>query len=201
MTNQPLATSFATTPSGLVHPVHAPAVPHPLLGDDALGGEARQVDGVDELQVRHVVAAARGHTERGDGVERPRRDVPQDRERLDEVREFVEQRGLGRRELVVVGPRADQFGDRIKQKDRTPEDVERIATEFMKDMADNPDKYLSLPTKDSLDYKAMATMSDGQMYDPTNPLHFLEAEPATFAAIMAAWNPRRGRYSPIDQSC
>lgn len=84
---------------------------------------------------------------------------------------------------------ADQFGDRIKQKDRTPEDVERIATEFMKDMADNPEKYLSLPTKDSLDYKAMATMSDGQMYDKNNPLHYLEAEPATFAALEALKNP------------
>ena len=53
LTNQPLATSFATTPSGLVHPVHAPAVPHPLLGDDALGG----VDIEEEVR-KNVIATS-----------------------------------------------------------------------------------------------------------------------------------------------
>jgi hypothetical protein len=109
---------------------------------------------------------------------------------------------------------AAQFGDRIKQKDRTPDDVERIADQAIDDMlasvADAPRRsgaprlkaismaerdarraasVVALPTKDSLDYKGMVTMSDGKVYDENNPLHYVEATPATFVALEAMNNP------------
>lgn len=100
---------------------------------------------------------------------------------------------------------ADQFGPLIKQKDRTAEDVERIATGVIKEMIDSVGLYsryggtpleeradksvVALPTADTLDYKAMATMSDGKPYDENNPLHYVEAEPATFAALKALNDP------------
>ena len=109
---------------------------------------------------------------------------------------------------------ADQFGPLIKQKDRTPEDVERIAYQVIDDMlasvADAPRRtgaprlkaisvaerdarraasVVALPTKDSLDYKGMITMSDGKTYDENNPLHYVEATPATFAALEAVNDP------------
>jgi hypothetical protein len=88
---------------------------------------------------------------------------------------------------------ADQFGPLIKQKDRTPEDVERIAMQALKDMGEDLDNLLSVPTADTLDYKAMATMSDGKLYDENNPLHYVEATPATFAALEAMNNPQLRR--------
>jgi len=114
---------------------------------------------------------------------------------------------------------ADQFGPLIKQKDRTPEDAERIADEQidamlasvrpysrltaegrampalrrdLKEAADaehNAKSVVALPTADTLDYKGMITMSDGKTYDPNNPLHYVEAGPATFAALQAMENP------------
>ena len=110
---------------------------------------------------------------------------------------------------------AAQFGDRIKQKDRTPEDVERIADQAIDEMlasvADAPLRtgaprlksvsmaerdarraasVVALPTADSLDYKGMITMSDGKPYDENNPLHYVEATPATFAALQAVNDPQ-----------
>jgi len=40
---------------------------------------------------------------------------------------------------------ADQFGQDIKQKDRTPEDVERIARDRLLDMLRNPEDYVAAP--------------------------------------------------------
>jgi len=85
---------------------------------------------------------------------------------------------------------ADQFGDFIKQKDRTPEDVERIASGYLQDMALSPDKYIAAPTEDSLDYRAQTIMSDGKPYDADNALHYVEADVATFAALKVLENPR-----------
>ena len=40
---------------------------------------------------------------------------------------------------------ADQFGQDIKAKDRTPEDVERIAKDYLIDMERNPENYVTMP--------------------------------------------------------
>ena len=85
---------------------------------------------------------------------------------------------------------ADQFGKDIKQKDRTPDDVERIAKDYLTDMERSPDKYISAPTEDSLDYKAQTIMSDGKPFDIDNPLHYVEADVTTFAALQALDNKR-----------
>lgn len=55
MTNNAFG-QFATTPSGLVHPVHAPAAPHPLLGDDTLGG----VDIEEEVRKNVITTSVDG---------------------------------------------------------------------------------------------------------------------------------------------
>jgi len=128
---------------------------------------------------------------------------------------------------------ADQFGDFIKQKDRTPEDVERIASEYLENMGNDPLAYIAAPyipsdlfkkyEKDpaslskeqrelvekyekldaensadaaieleklklkltSLDYTTPTIMSDGKVYDADNPLHYVEANVDTFAALKA----------------
>jgi hypothetical protein len=80
---------------------------------------------------------------------------------------------------------ADQFGQDIKQKDRTPEDVERIAKDYLKDMERSPDKYIAAPTEDSLDYKAQTKMPDGKFFDVNNPLHYVQADATVFAALKA----------------
>jgi hypothetical protein len=110
---------------------------------------------------------------------------------------------------------ADQFGPLIKQKDRTPADVERIGAQVIDDMLNSVSplprntgaprlkseaaklraehdakSVVALPTADSLDYKGMVTMSDGKVYDENNPLHYVEATPATFAALEAVNNPQ-----------
>jgi hypothetical protein len=110
---------------------------------------------------------------------------------------------------------AAQFGDLIKQKDRTPEDVERIGAQVIDDMLNSVSpmprntgaprprseaeklqaehdakSVVALPTADSLDYKGMVTMSDGKVYDENNPLHYVEATPVTFAALQAMNDPR-----------
>jgi hypothetical protein len=90
---------------------------------------------------------------------------------------------------------AAQFGDLIKQKDRTPEDVERIGAQVIDDMlnsvwGDVAGSVVAMPTADSLDYAGMTKMSDGKTYDENNPLHYVEATPATFAALEAMNNPR-----------
>ena len=85
---------------------------------------------------------------------------------------------------------ADQFGDFIKQKDRTPEDVERIAAGYLTDMSRSPDKYIVAPTEDSLDYRAQTIMSDGKPYDADNALHYVEADITTFVALKVLEDPR-----------
>jgi hypothetical protein len=90
---------------------------------------------------------------------------------------------------------AAQFGDRIKQKDRTPEDVERIGADVIDEMmtsvwGDPDQSVVAMPTADSLDYRKATIMSDGKPYDENNPLHYVEATPATFAALEALNNQR-----------
>lgn len=128
---------------------------------------------------------------------------------------------------------SDQFGDFIKQKDRTPEDVERIASGYLEHMGNDPTAYIEVPytpneifkkydknpeslTKEqqelvekykaldaensadaaieleklklkltSLDYTSPTIMSDGKVYDENNPLHYVEANVDTFAALKA----------------
>lgn len=128
---------------------------------------------------------------------------------------------------------ADQFGDSIKQKDRTPEDVERIASEYLENMGNDPlahiatpyipsdlfkkyekdpaslfkeqrelvEKYEKLDAENSadsaieleklklkltsLDYTTPTIMSDGKVYDENSPLHYVEADINTFAALKA----------------
>lgn len=84
---------------------------------------------------------------------------------------------------------ADQFGPLIKQKDRTPEDAERIAGEVMQEMRNDPYKYFAEPKVEKLDYVSSLRMPDGSTFDPNNLLHLAEASVETLAAYKAASNP------------
>jgi hypothetical protein len=84
---------------------------------------------------------------------------------------------------------ADQFGTMIKQPDRKPEDVERIALGYLKDMVDSPEKFVAQADKDKIDYKSQTIMSDGKPYDENNPLHYVEADVGTYAALKALEEP------------
>ena len=88
---------------------------------------------------------------------------------------------------------AEQFGPEIKQKDRTVEDVDRIAAGYINQMDNNPENFVAQVDKDKLDYKGMATMSDGKIYDPDNLQHFVEADITTLAAKEALSNPELAR--------
>jgi len=89
---------------------------------------------------------------------------------------------------------ADQFGGDIKQKDRTPEDANRIGRDYLDDMYNevatpqgkldfSSGKYIKFADPNKLDYSTV--MSDGKNYDPNSALHYVEAEPATFANLKA----------------
>ena len=80
---------------------------------------------------------------------------------------------------------ASQFAQYIKQKDRTPEDVNRIGMEFLDSMAGAPFDYVAEADPNKLDYKSDTVMSDGKVFDPENPLHLVEATPTTFVALKA----------------
>lgn len=84
---------------------------------------------------------------------------------------------------------ADQFGPLIKQADRTPEDVERIADKYITDMKRRPEEYVPFVDGAKLDYAAQTTMSDGKQFDPENPLHYVEATAVTFTAKEAQEDP------------
>ncbi len=84
---------------------------------------------------------------------------------------------------------ADQFGPLIKQADRKPEDVERIAMDYIYQMESSPKQYVPLVDPKKLDYTSSTIMSDGKPYDADNPLHYVEATPVTFAALEAQTDP------------
>jgi len=84
---------------------------------------------------------------------------------------------------------AEQFGPEIKQKDRTPEDVDRIALEHLYRMEMEPQDFVEFVEYKKLDYKAQATMSDGTLYDADNLKHFAETDTGIVAASEALNDP------------
>jgi hypothetical protein len=80
---------------------------------------------------------------------------------------------------------AENFPQYIKQKDRTPEDVDRIGGEYLLDMRRETPDYVASAEPNRLDYKSDTIMSDGTVFDPENPLHLVEATPTTFVALEA----------------
>ena len=84
---------------------------------------------------------------------------------------------------------AENFPQYIKQKDRTPEDVDRIGDAYLSDMFARPEDYVAAAEPDRLDYKSDTIMSDGTVFDPENPLHLVEATPTTFVALQAQKQP------------
>jgi hypothetical protein len=80
---------------------------------------------------------------------------------------------------------AEQFGPDIKQKDRTVQDAERIGTEYMDKMYNDPYEYVQRADPDKLDYTSATIMSDGKKFDPDNALHYVEADAAVFANLKA----------------
>ena len=85
---------------------------------------------------------------------------------------------------------AEQFGPEIKQKDRTPEDVERLAAGYLTMMDVSPEDYIAQVDGDKLDYKSALIMPDGKVYDEENPLHFVEANIETVNAAEAINSPQ-----------
>jgi hypothetical protein len=83
---------------------------------------------------------------------------------------------------------AEQFGPEIKQKDRTAEDVDRLASVYLSKMILRPQDYVAQANPDRLDYKAGATMADGTLYDENNLLHFVEADMAQLVSHEALNN-------------
>ena len=78
---------------------------------------------------------------------------------------------------------AAQFGLEIKQKDRTPEDANRIGVQRLALMLKNSEDYVAPAEPEKLDYRAI--MSDGKPYDEKNPLHYVEADAITLANVEA----------------
>ena len=76
---------------------------------------------------------------------------------------------------------AEQFGLEIKQKDRTPEDVERIATEQLNRMLRDPEKTIPQVDAGALDFASFTRMPDGRQYDATSVDDFFTADPQIIA--------------------
>jgi len=95
---------------------------------------------------------------------------------------------------------AEQFGPDIKQKDRTVQDAERIGTEYMDKMYNEPYDYVQRADPDKLDYTSATTMSDGKQFDPDNALHYVEADAAVFANLKAQadWDLRDREATAIN---
>ena len=95
---------------------------------------------------------------------------------------------------------AEQFGPDIKQKDRTVQDAERIGTEYMDKMYNEPYDYVQRADPDKLDYTSATIMSDGKKFDPDNALHYVEADAAVFANLKAQedWDLRDREATQIN---
>ena len=68
---------------------------------------------------------------------------------------------------------SEAFGVDIKQKDRTPEDVERIAEDYLGSVGTSPEDHVKQTDPEKLSYTVQ--MSDGKELDLDNPLHYVEA--------------------------
>lgn len=68
---------------------------------------------------------------------------------------------------------SEAFGLDIKQKDRTPEDVERIAKDYLESVISLPGDHVKQTDPEKLSYTVR--MSDGTELDLNNPLHYVEA--------------------------
>lgn len=66
---------------------------------------------------------------------------------------------------------AQQFGDRIKQSDRTLADADRIAKGYIKEFVENPSAFLPVVTGEKLNVDTFLRMPDGTMYDPKKLEH------------------------------
>ena len=95
---------------------------------------------------------------------------------------------------------AEQFGPDIKQKDRTVQDAERIGTDYMDKMYNDPYEYVQRADPDKLDYTSATIMSDGKKFDPDNALHYVEADAAVFANLKAQqdWDLRDREATQIN---
>jgi hypothetical protein len=78
---------------------------------------------------------------------------------------------------------SEAFGIDIKQKDRTPEDVERIAKEYWNSVASSPEDHVKQTDPEKLSYTVQ--MSDGKEFDLNNPLHYVEATGVDLAMVQA----------------
>ena len=72
---------------------------------------------------------------------------------------------------------AEQFGPEIKQKDRTTEDVDRLANKYLTEMIATPGKFITAPDATKLNLASMTRMDDGRTYDPNNPVDYYTANP------------------------
>jgi len=68
---------------------------------------------------------------------------------------------------------SEAFGVDIKQKDRTPDDVERIAGDYLDSVISLPGDHVKQTDPEKLSYTVQ--MSDGKELDLDNPLHYVEA--------------------------
>jgi hypothetical protein len=80
---------------------------------------------------------------------------------------------------------AEQFGPLIKQPDRKPEDVDRIAMDVLFNMQFTPENYVKKIGSDSLDYARDATMPDGKVFDVKNPIHYITGDVTNMVAAEA----------------
>lgn len=76
---------------------------------------------------------------------------------------------------------AEQFGPEIKQKDRTPEDVDRIAVKYLNAMSSSPEKIIPQADVDAVDWDSFTRMPDGRQYSAASVDDFFTADPRVIA--------------------
>ena len=72
---------------------------------------------------------------------------------------------------------AEQFGTEIKQKDRTAEDVDRIANQQLDRMLLDPKKYIAQSDAGSINWGTFTRMPDGRQYKASSVDDFFTADP------------------------
>jgi len=76
---------------------------------------------------------------------------------------------------------AEQFGPEIKQKDRTPEDVDRLAAGYLAMMNTHPEDYIKQAFVTAINWDSFSRMPDGRQYDASNVEDFFTADPQVIA--------------------
>jgi hypothetical protein len=94
---------------------------------------------------------------------------------------------------------AEQFGPEIKQKDRTPEDVDRIANEQLNRMLRDPEKIIPQADVTAIDWDSFTRMPDGRQYSAASVDDFFTADPRVISYASMDGSDQRQEVNDVNK--